>query len=404
VTLRGRPLPAAVAILFTMLVLGCEAPAAWAGRSHIRGARAVRSVPTGFVGMNADGPLLLTADHVDLARQLDMMVRAGVETIRVAFSWSDAQPYATEADVPPAQASEFAEIGGVPTNFSATDELVGMAARRGLRVLPVVVYAPAWDARRNPSGYATPKRPAPYASYLTALVQRYGPRGTFWARGGPRLPIRMWQIWNEPNLASYWPQPSVAEYLGLLRAAHAALKHADRGATVVIGAMTNWSWRYLAEIYRHHGAGLFDVAAVNEFSASPGRLIQILQLVRQTLNEFGDTRMPLLATELSWTSARTSCECIVSDWDTTKAGQARDVAAALPLLAANRASLRLAGLYYYTWMGDESQLTYDFNFAGLLGFSSGAVDVKPALAAFMHAALVLEGCATKGPTITSCRR
>jgi hypothetical protein len=51
-----------------------------------------------------------------------------------------------------------------------------------------------------------------------------------------------------------------------------------------------------------------------------------------------------------------------------------------------------------------TQLTYDFNFAGLLDFHSAGLDRKPALAAFTHAALVPEGCAANWPTITSCRR
>jgi hypothetical protein len=354
--------------------------------------------------MNAGGPLVTLADHIDLARQLDTMLHDGVESVRVQFSWADEQPYATEADLPPGQASQFVEVRGVPTNFAATDQIVGLAAQRGLRVLPVVLYAPAWDARRRTSGFATPARAGPYASYLTALIERYGPRGTFWTHRGPRMPIRSWQIWNEPNLAYYWPQPSVESYLVLLRAAHASVKRADPGASVVLGAVTNWSWPYLAELYQHHGKGLFDIAAVNQFAATPRELVAILGLVRQTLDRYGAARTPLVVTELSWTSARTSCECAVFDWDTTRARQAREVAAALPVLAGARRALRLAGFYYYTWMADQSRVEYDFSFAGLLGYRSGIVTSKPALSAFARAALALEGCRGKGATATDCRR
>ena len=34
----------------------------------------------------------------------------------------------------------------------------------------------------NPNGVATPRRYAPYAAYLTALVERYGPHGSFWLK------------------------------------------------------------------------------------------------------------------------------------------------------------------------------------------------------------------------------
>ncbi len=358
----------------------------------------------GFVGVNVDGPLVTPRDRVDLGAQMDLMVRNGVESIRVAFSWAEAQPYAQMADVPAGQTANFVDVDGVPTDFSATDRVVALAAARGLRVLPTVIYAPRWDARPNAHGLATPAKVAPYADYLTALVDRYGPRGTFWTNDRPRLPIRSWQIWNEPNLPFYWPQPSTTGYLKLLGAAHSAVDRADPGAQVVLAAITNFSWQYLAQIYRGGGRNLFDVIAANPFTATPRGVIEILRLVRQTASRFGDATKPLLATEVSWTSARTACECAVYDWDTTNAGQARRVAEALPLLAANRKALRLTGFYYYTWMGDQAKLRYDFNFAGLLGYRHGRTMVKPALATFALAALALEHCASKGRVASSCGR
>jgi len=258
-------------------------------------------------------------------------------------------------------------------------------------VLPVVLYAPTWDASPNrDGGFATPAQPARYGAFLSAIVHRYGPRGSFWSRRRHPLPIRAWQIWNEPNLGFYWPQPSVAAYATLLRTAHDAVKRADPHGRVVLGALTNFSWSYLAELYRLGARSWFDVVAVNQFAATPARIVSILGLVRQTLIRFGDRTKPLLATELSWTSARSSCECAVYDWDTTVSDQARQIAAALPLLASARQRLGLAGFDFYTWMGDESRLGYDFNFAGLLALRRGKIVVKPALAAFARAARSVE--------------
>src|SRR5690242_13609219 len=45
-------------------------------------------VPPDFVGMNADGPLLVPP--VDLNGQLGAMVKSGVASIRTAFYWSAA--------------------------------------------------------------------------------------------------------------------------------------------------------------------------------------------------------------------------------------------------------------------------------------------------------------------------
>ena len=363
------------------------------------------SVPPGFVGVDVGGPMVAPSSSVNVAQQFDLMVGSGVESVRVVFSWAQAQPYASWSDVPAGQVGQFVDAGGLPTSFVITDQIVLMAAKRGLRVLPTVIYTPSWDARARASWLAVPRSPEPYAAYLTALIGRYGPSGSFWAehRDLTRQPIRAWQIWNEPNLTHYWPQPFVRTYVDLLRASHTAIKRADPHAQVVLGALTNRSWTYIGQIARVPGArGLFDVVSVNGFTSTPRRVILILTLVRQALNDVGERRTPLMATEVSFPSARGKSPQHF-DWNTTEAGQARDVARLLPLLAAQRTRLNLIGFDYYTWMGDEYPGAPAFNFAGLLRWQSdGTVSAKPALSAFTRAALALEGCRRIGPWAGTC--
>jgi hypothetical protein len=362
-------------------------------------------VPSTFVGVDAGGPLF--NDNVNLDQQFSTMVSAGVQSIRVVFNWAAAQPYADDSKVPVDQQDDFTDIGGVPTSFVATDKIVETAVAHGLAVLPTVLYAPGWDQGTNRSGgLAPPARTRPYTNYLTALIGRYGPRGTFWSSHRPRRPIRSWQIWNEPNLPAFWPQPFASSYVGLLRAAHAAIKNADPGAQVVLGALTNTAWTYLGQIYRIHGArNLFDVIAVNGFTSTPTRVLEFLQLVRRAANRLGDPTKPLLATELSWPSA-VGQHVGHRDWDTTERGQATNIAALLPLLAAYRQQLHLQGFDYYTWVTQSAHPGHDdFNFAGLLNYQdSGLITAKPALSAYRKAALALEQCRRKGPLATSCAK
>ncbi|MGH2890183.1 MAG: hypothetical protein ACRDNJ_11195 [Solirubrobacteraceae bacterium] len=371
---------------------------------HVR--RAQTAVPQGFVGVDADGPLLDPANSIDLNGQLATMVASGVQSIRTAFSWSAAEPYQSWSDVPATEQSQFTDVAGVPVDFELTDAIVAAAAAHHVSVLPTVLYAPAWDAAANPDGVDTPQRYGPYAAYLTALIGRYGPHGSFWRqhRGVPKMPIRAWQIWNEPNLSYYWRQPFARSYAGLLRAAHAAIRRADPGAKVVLGALTNLAWKSIGQLYRVRGArGLFDVVAVNGFTKRPANVILYLRLMRRALDRFHDGAKPLLATEISWPSARGHVSNGF-DFDTTEAGQARNIATLLPQLGAQRTSLGLAGFYWYTWMGDEQDGGKAFDFAGLERFRDGQVSVKPALAAYRRAALALEGCRRKGHVATSCIR
>ena len=207
---------------------------------------------------------------IDYPAQLSNMVTAGVQSIRVAFNWAGAQPYENASQVPSAQATEFTDVGGRPTDFSLTDEIVGAAAVRRVSVLPTILYAPPWDARHNPNGVDTPRRAAPYAAYAAALVGRYGPHGSFWAAHPqiPRMPIRMWQIWNEPNISYYWPQPFARTYVAMLRLAHQAIKRADPGAKVVLGALTNFAWRSIGQIYEIY-RGHANCSTSSPSTASP---------------------------------------------------------------------------------------------------------------------------------------
>ena len=93
------------------------------------------------------------------------------------------------------------------------DAVVAAAAQRGLPVLPVV-HRHAGRGRRRARATARRRRregTAAYTQFLTALVGRYGPSGSLWAEQPalPRMPIRDWQIWNEPNLTRYWSDAAV---------------------------------------------------------------------------------------------------------------------------------------------------------------------------------------------------
>jgi hypothetical protein len=357
--------------------------------------------------MNIDGPLFPTiAPGVNIGTQMRNMVAAGVGAVRVVFDWSYAQPYKRWSEVPADIKSQFVTDNGIPTRFGDLDQLVTFAAQYGLRLLPIVLYTPGWDAAPHPSdAWATPQKDGSYANFLSDLVDRYGLHGTLWQTTSPVLPVRMWQIWNEPNIHVFWPkQPFQASYVALLSAAHRAIKEIDPGAQVVLAGLPNDSWRQLAKIYQIHGArGDFDVVAVHPYTADPNGVITILGYVRQVMNAAGDARKPIIADEVSWPSSlgKTGHNNGL-DIATTEAGQARKIAALLPLLGADRKRLNLLGFYYYTWAGRDDRDGGAFDFSGLFHYGRDAFSAKPAFDAFRAAALSLEHCRKKGIVPTVC--
>lgn len=358
-----------------------------------------------LIGAMFDGPVL--GPRVDLNHQLDLAVSSGVESLRVAVDWSSAQPYQSLAQVPSAQRGSFTDVGGVPTRFADLDRVASAAAARGLSLLPVVLSTPRWAAAGPRASISTPPRPAAYGAFVGALVHRYGPHGSFWSSHPklPAVPVRMWQVWNEPDFARYWSvQPFAPSYVKVLAAAHAAIKQADSGAQVVLAGLPEFSWQYLAQIYAVPGArALFDTVAIHPYTARPAGVIEILARVRAVMDRAGDARKPLLATEITWPSSQGHAPPQFGV-GTTEAGQAMLLGQVMPLLERNRARLRLNGFYWYTWMGDESRRSsaYAFDYAGLLGYADGRVVTKSALAVFRRWALALEHCAGKVASATEC--
>jgi len=377
------------------------------GLALLAPAAAGARVPFGFLGVMADGPI--AAPGFDPASEMRTMVESGVESVRVGFHWTDAQPYPNMAAVPTAERSRYRSIDGVPTTFDRFDPFVANAALRRTRLLPVLTTAPGWAAKYPGQFSSPPAGTAGYARYARALVERYGPRGGFWRENPalPRRPIRDWQLWNEANLRTSWSDRRwPAPYAALLRAARREIKGADPGARIVLGGFANYSWSSLAALYRVGGGvrHLFDRVAIHPYTREVKGLVTIIERVRLVMRRNGDRRKKVLVTEFGWPSAKGKAEGF--GIETTERGQAVRVRRSLNLLARERKRLRLAGIHYYTWLGGrEDSPESIFLYSGLRRLDSAGRPVsKPAHAAFRRTALRLEDCRAKAPVASRCAR
>jgi hypothetical protein len=366
-------------------------------------ASAAKPVPSSFVGVVADGPLL-TDPNVNYTKQLDTMVAGGVQTLRTSFNWSGVQRYHSFDQVPPDMRDRFRDENGVPTDYTSTDRLVSTAAARHMVVLPVLITAPGWAAR-SPGHLASPPSDfGAYARFAAALVRRYGPAGSFWRENPklPKLPIRYWQIWNEPSFQQFWSDsPWAPDYVKLLKRAYKAIHQADAGAKVVLAGLPNQSWTSIAKVYKAGGHGHFDVAAFHPFTDKVSGVRTILQRDRQVMAAHGDRRKPLMVTELSWTAAKGKTHITYGNEQTEK-GQAQRLTTAYRMLARLRKRLRIERVYWYTWASYDKDFFYPFDWAGLIKVKGKGYTRKPALRAFQKVALKLEGCHSKRGRADRC--
>jgi hypothetical protein len=123
------------------------------------------------------------------------------------------------------------------------------------------------------------------------------------------------------------------------------------------------------------------------------------------MNRHGDGRKPLLADELTWPSSLGQTTHINGlDIGTTVVGQARNIAALLPMLGHYRRSLNLLSFDWFTWATAYDRNGGIFDFSGLFKYDSSGFTPEPVYGAFQRGALALEHCRRKGSTATVCAR
>ncbi len=340
-------------------------------------AAATAAPPRAFFGVTYDRAAA-SASPSQQSEQFRLMQRSEVGAVRTVFSWAHAQP----------------EHGG-PVDFGRTDAVVADAAASGVELLPIVMYAPEWARELPDRGASPPRDPADYGAYLGQLVDRYGPRGSFWAEHPelPARPLRAWQIWNEPHLPWQWDpgpagDPWPRGYTALLERAHATVKRHDRGARVVLAGLTNASWRALGRLYRAGARGSFDVAAMHVYTGSVAQALRIVRLYRRVMRYHRDRSTPVWMTEVSWPAARGKVDPGIGFRSviTTDRGMASRLAGLYRGALRVRRQLNLRRVYWYSWATSYAGREESFDYAGLGSYGDGVFTPMPALGAFSRVA------------------
>lgn len=122
------------------------------------------------------------------------------------------------------------------------DELFQHAAEQGITILPVLSEVPGAPGNLIPPiKEGTPGR-TNWENKLKAIVNRYGPEGTFWKEhpGLPELAPAYWEIWNEPNWgASGDLQEHIDpdKYGDLLQLSHTVITGLKPSAKILFGGL-----------------------------------------------------------------------------------------------------------------------------------------------------------------------
>jgi len=236
-------------------------------------------------------------------QQLEQIAAAGAGIARVDVGWSSLE--------------QNAKGRYERWYLDRLDTLVRKAEQHGVRLLLTVTDSPCWASsapeslkqgcdgawwEREVNRYA-PSDPRDYADALAFLVRRYGDR------------VYAWEIWNEPNLDSFFKSDDqAADYARIVRAAYPAAKAADPSATVVAGALSESPPGFVEELFQHGIGGHFDAFSIHPYSGDASPLDPLdgasvrnsfargVPAVREVLLNHGEDK-PIWLTEFGWSTS-----------------------------------------------------------------------------------------------------
>jgi len=319
--------------------------------------------------------------------QFQRLKRGGVDSIRIPVPWSGVQP-----------------AKGGPLVWGGIDTLVGAASTAGIEVLPFLYGAPDWAVPVDRSIVSHPPRYLPvrtgqqragWQAFVHGAVQRYGPRGSFWAENPaiPWRPIRTWQIWNEQNFKYFVSRPNPGEYGKLVNLSYTGLKAVDRRAKIVLGGMfarpieatfkgpkqAYFATDFLEQMYaRTPGVkNKFQGVALHPYTGAYQTLTPYIEALRDVLIENRDGGKGLWLTELGWSSQPPRAG---NSFAKGKAGQRRQLQGAFGLLERNQRRWHVQRAYWFSVTDQKGSC----NFCDGSGLFTETFVPKPSWKAFVR--------------------
>lgn len=205
----------------------------------------------------------------DIDKTLTQLQSIGVQNIRVFVPWALIKMTGPN-DLPN------------DANWTLMNNVMEAARAHNMGVLAVISHTPLWAAPSGTIPGAGAPDPAVYADFVKQVATRYGDV------------ISAYEVWNEPNSASFFQPMDPVKYTAILKAVYTTLKGVngtggvDPTATVIAGALapiqdffgiTASPQTFLAAMYAAGAKGFFDA-----ISFHPYEFNQVLKFSQGALN------------------------------------------------------------------------------------------------------------------------
>jgi hypothetical protein len=224
-------------------------------------------------------------------RELDMIQAAGFKFIRMDFSWIETEIRKGEYD------------------WTAYEELLDNLEKHGLRAILILDYShPLYEEKVtaiNPMDnkphetIAAPQHPKSVAAFV-----RWAVAGVRHFRGRHVI----WEIWNEPNIEFWSPQPDVRQYTALALATAKAIRAAAPEATIIGPASSEFPWDFLETFLGSGVLEYLDGISVHPYrkNSPPESAATDFQKLRKLIDRYAPAaqkgKIPILSGEWGYST------------------------------------------------------------------------------------------------------
>lgn len=159
----------------------------------------------------AYGDTLYGKPQSTIDTSLDDSVSLGAKWIRVDLPWGSVEPQS-----------------GSGYDWTEFNRIASAAQSRGLKIDAILDDVPQWarESQCRTNFACAPAEDSRFAEFAAAAARHYKSYG-----------MNTWEIWNEPNIQAWAPEPDPAAYEQLLAATSVALHKAESDAYVVLGGL-----------------------------------------------------------------------------------------------------------------------------------------------------------------------
>lgn len=184
------------------------------------------------------------------------------------------------------------------------DAIFARTRAEGISTYCVVTGTPRWMTAKPSAGQERPGLMMPrlddWSAAFEKLVLRQKLSG-----------IRTWEIWNEPNIKSFWsPEPNAEEYAQVLIASYKAIKRADPQATVLgcglagpNGPRYRLPYEFVEAVLKLGGGQAMDAISIHPYrqprTPEDSGYLDDIQAISDLTAKYG-RRLPIWITEIGW--------------------------------------------------------------------------------------------------------